>query len=334
MKQFSVTCHLYLAACLLWLAACGDKPEAEESKTGKEKNIVETGELAAVNNRAFVLSRYGRYWYEMRVIGILEHGTIVNPGDSIIQLDPTEIKRFIIERESNLETERANLEKLRVDQDNRINDLTTNIKNERATFNLKKIELESSRFETERLRKIKELEFKQAEITLAKEEQRLELAKTINYNELKIQEIRVSQVQNEIENAYALLPALTLRSPIAGVFQIAHNWRTGNLLKVGDNIYPGNNMANVPELSRMKVNTFINETDFLKIHLKQKASVRLDALPETVFEGEVSYIGKLCHRKDRNNKSRQKVFDVEVLILKSDPRLKPGMTVSCEYLND
>jgi multidrug resistance efflux pump len=295
---------------------------------------LETGELAAINNHSFVLRRYGPYWYEMRIIGLLEHGTIVNPGDSIIQLDPTEVKRYIIDRESNLETEIANLEKLRVDQDNHINELTSNVKNETATFNLKKIELESSRFETERLRKIKELEFKQAEIALAKEEKKLELNKIVNYNNLKIQEIRVRQIKNEIDNAYKILPMLTLRAPVSGVFQIAYNWRTRTLLKIGDNMYVGNNMANVPELAGMKVQTYINENDFLKINLGQKVAVRLDALPDVAFDGEISYIGKLCRLRDENKKSRQKVFDVEVRMLNSDPRLKPGMTVSCEYLND
>ncbi|MDR0843795.1 MAG: efflux RND transporter periplasmic adaptor subunit [Tannerella sp.] len=340
MKQLLVTrrASLFKTVLLLfagWTAVTCSHPAGEsEKEVADGRNIVETGELMAVNNRSFVLARYGQYWYQMRVIGILEHGSIVAAGDSIIQLDPTEIKRFIIDRESSLETELANLEKLRVDQDNRINELTTNIKNEMATFNQKKIELESSRFETERLRKIKELEFEQAKITLAKEERRLELTKTINFNDLKIQEIRVRQVQSEIENAYNILPKLTLRSPIAGVFQIGKNWRTGNLIKVGDDIYTGNNMANVPELTWMKVNTFINENDFLKIRNGQKTSVRLDALPEVVFDGEISYIGKLCHLRDNNKKSRQKVFDVEVRMLKSDSRLKPGMTVSCEYIND
>jgi HlyD family secretion protein len=32
--------------------------------------------------------------------------------------------------------------------------------------------------------------------------------------------------------------------------------------------------------------------------------------------------------------SRQKVFDVEVNVLKSDARLKPGMTVSCEFIQN
>ena len=323
---------LFLIA--IFCFSCGKNDSKEDKKGIKQGNIVETGELAAIKSLSFVLPRYGMYWYQMRVIGILEHGEIVNAGDSIIQIDPTEIKKFIIEKEGNLETELANLEKLRVDHDNRTNDLVGNIKNEKAGYDLKKVELESSRFEAERLRKIKELEFEQVKITLAKAEKRLELHEIIIRNETKIQEIRVRQIKNEIDNAYSILPRLTMRSPIAGVFQIAHNWQTQTLVKVGDNIYSGNNLANVPELEWMKVNTYINETDFLKIKLGQKVDVRLDALSGVVFEGKVSYIGKLCHLRDYNSKSRQKVFDVEVNMLKSDPRLKPGMTVSCEYLEE
>lgn len=317
---------------ILFFISCGKKAgkTGEQTKTRDGKTIIETGELAAVNSKAFVLQRYGRRWYEMRVIGVLEHGSIVEAGDSIIQLDPTEIQKFIIEQESRLETELANLEKMYVDQANSTKDFESRIKSEEASFDLKKLELESSRFESERFRKIKELEFKQAEITLAKEKRKLELLKIINVNNIKKQQINVRQVRNEIENAYSLIPQLTIRTPISGVFQLAHNWRTGGLLKVGDNIYPGNNMASVPELKFMKVNTQINETDFLKIELGQKVIVRLDALPKITFEGEVAYIGKLCHFKDE--KSRQKVFDVEINILKPDERLKPGMTVSCEYL--
>ncbi len=314
------------------LFSCGkrEKAQTEQTLTREGKTIIETGELAAVNSKSFVLQRYGRRWYEMRVIGVLEHGAIVEAGDSILQLDPSDIQKFIIEQENNLETQLANLEKMYVDQENNIREYESRIRSEEASFDLKKLELESSRFESERFRRIKKLEFEQAEITLAKERRKLELLKIINANDIKKQEITVRQVKNEVENAYSLIPELTIRTPISGVFQLAHNWRTGNLLKVGDNIYPGNNLANVPELKWMKVNTQINETDFLKIRVGQKVIVRLDALPKVAFEGEVAYIGKLCHYKD--DKSRQKVFDVEIKILEPDERLKPGMTVSCEYL--
>ena len=324
----------FVVFCLiLCLSSCGDSSGEDAARMGAGgKTLVETGEIAAVNSQSFILARYGRYWYEMRVIGILEHGTIVNAGDSIIQLDPSEINRFIIDRETNLETQVANLEKLRVDQENTTQSLEANMKNEIASFNLKKIELESSRFESERYRRIKELEFQQAEIRLAKEKRKMELNEIINENNLKIQQIRVDRIQNEINDAYDILPALTLRSPISGVFQIVRNYRTNALITIGDNIYPGNNLANVPELEWMKVNTYINENDFLKIKVGQKVAVRLDAMSNVVFDGEISYVGKLCQRKDQ--KSKQKVFDVEVMMLKSDPRLKPGMTVSCEYLQN
>lgn len=294
--------------------------------------IIETGELAAVNSVSFVVSRYGRQWYQMKIIGLLKHGELVKKGDSIAQFDPADINKYILDQESNLETQLAVLEKLYVEQENSQQESESRIKNELASFDLKKIELEASRFETERLKRIKQLEFEQATINLEKEKQIYELSKVIKANDLKIQEIRVEQIRKEVEDAKALLPALTLRTPVSGVFQIEYNWQGGtrNLYKIGDNIYAGNSLGRVPELEFMKVNTQINETDFLKINLNQKVAVRLDALPKVVFEGEVAYIGKLCRLKDQ--KSKQRVFDVEIRILEPDERLKPGMTVSCEFL--
>ncbi|GAB6011420.1 HlyD family secretion protein [Viscerimonas tarda] len=332
MKKSGLYKLFFLFTILLLTVSCNDVTTGKEGKASDGKTIIETGELAAVNTRAFVMPRFGRYWNEMRLIDIQEHGAIVKAGDWVVKLDPTEIKKFIIERESNLETQLATLEKLYVDQDNKSLEQMSSIKNNTASFNLKKIELEASRFESERLRKIKELEFEQVQITLNKEKRKMELAKIIDANDLKIQEIRVNQIKNEIQNGYDILPALTIKTPIAGVFQVAKNRRTGTFLKVGDNLYQGNNMGNVPALEEMKVNTYINEIDFLKIKKGQKVAVRLDAMPKTIFPGEIAYIGKLCYLKDQ--KSKQKVFDVEVSIDKPDERLKPGMTVSCEFLEE
>ncbi len=313
------------------LYSCGKRAGEDAGAGGRgQRNIVETGELAAVNSKSFVLQRYGRYWYMMRVIGILEHGTLVSSGDSIIQLDPTEIRKFIVDRETILETQLATLEKMYVDQANTNYEMDARIRSELASFELKKIALASSRFESERFQKIAGLEFRQAEIALEKEKKKMDFTRTINANDLKIQQIRVKQIEDEIKYAKEIIPALTIRTPIEGVFQIAHNNRTNSLVKVSDEIYTGANLANVPELKWMKVNTYISEQDFLKIHKGQKVAVRLDALPNVVFDAEVAHIGKLCHRKD--DKSRQKVFDVEVHISEHDERLKPGMTVSCEYL--
>lgn len=304
--------------------------KAERTTDGT--TIIETGELAAINSVSFVIPRFGRRWGEMKIIGLLNHGSIVNKGDSVVQLDPADINKYILDRESSLETQLAALEKLYIEQENKRQENESRIRNELASFDLKKIELEATRFESDRAQEIKKLEFEQATINLEKEKRVLELSEKINASNLRIQEIRVEQIKKDIEEAKSIIPLLTLRTPVSGVFQIATERRGGSrsIYKIGDNIYAGNNLANVPELEFMKVYTQVNETDFLKISIDQKVAVRLDALPKVVFDGKVTYIGKLCREKERN--SRQKVFDVEVEILKPDDRLKPGMTVSCEFL--
>lgn len=333
MKNKPLYSHLLAFLVVSQLLSCTKTTGSEGvSNISDGRTIVETGELAAVNSRPVVISRYGRHWTRMKIIGLLDHGSIVKKGDSIAQLDPSEINKYILDSESNLETQLAVLEKLYVEQENKKQERESRIKNETATFDLKKIELEASRFESERQRTIKQLEFQQAVINLEKERKIFELSETINNSELTIQEIRVERIIKDIESAKKLIPLLTLRAPVSGVFQIARNRQNSNrnIYKIGDNIYSGNNLAIVPELEFMKVITQVNETDFLKIALNQKVAVRLDAMPNVVFDGEVIYIGKLCRLKERN--SRQKVFDVEVRIVKPDDRLKPGMTVSCEFL--
>ncbi|HQB71400.1 MAG TPA: hypothetical protein PLZ96_08775, partial [Bacteroidales bacterium] len=47
-----------------------------------KQTITETGELFTVDNRSIVMPRYGRYWYNMKIIGLAEHGSKVKAGDS------------------------------------------------------------------------------------------------------------------------------------------------------------------------------------------------------------------------------------------------------------
>jgi HlyD family secretion protein len=331
MKLKHTLSMLIPSAVFFLLVSCNGTTEdtCKIEKGTFSQTIIETGELAAVDTRTFVLPRYGDYWYEMKIIGLLDHGSEVKAGDSIIQLDPTEIKKFIIELESQKETEEANLQKLLVNQSNRRNEIDTNLKNAQASFNLKKLAMEFNRFESDQIRKINELGFEQEKIRLAKVKRSIEFNRIIESNDLIIQKIRIKQIKRQLQGAYDVLPKLTIRTPISGIFQIGRNRRSRVLLKLGDEIYQGANMGNVPNLTWMKVNTIVNEYDYLKLQKGQKVIVRLDAMPNVSYKGEISVIEKLCYLK--NTKSRQKVFDVQVRLLNSDVRLKPGMTVSCEY---
>jgi multidrug efflux pump subunit AcrA (membrane-fusion protein) len=316
----------------LWLLACNRQSltPSRVEKGNFKQTLVESGELAAVRTKSFVMERYGRRWYEFKIIGLLDHGTKVKAGDSLIQLDPTEIKNYIVEQQSDLEIQKAALEKMLVDRANRQSAMKASLKNEEASFRLKKLGMEYSKFESERIRNIRELEFKQAEIAYNKVVNNMKMSEIIADNDLKIQQIRVQRLQNDIQDAYAILPRLTIRTPIPGIFQVGTNRRGNTMLKLGDMVYQGTSLGNVPDLTWMQVNATVDETDYLKIFTGQKVTVRLDALPKVAFPGQVVEIAKLCHPKD--GKSKQKVFDIVVRMLVSDERLKPGMTVSCEFI--
>src|SRR5690554_2297212 len=112
--------------------------KAERTTDGT--TIIETGELAAINSVSFVIPRFGRRWGEMKIIGLLNHGSIVNKGDSVVQLDPADINKYILDRESSLETQLAALEKLYIEQENKRQENESRIRSELASFDLKKIE--------------------------------------------------------------------------------------------------------------------------------------------------------------------------------------------------
>ncbi len=327
------TISLLLLLSVIFFSCTGNKTDYSVQKVEEgpfELSVTETGELHAVNKKSFILQRYGRRWYRMKVIGLLEHGTIVQAGDSVIQLDPSEIKKYILDRKLQLETENANQEKMLVQHEIDKSNLVANLNSEEATFELSRIEYESSRFSSDNEQRVKELQFKQAEIQLNKLKRKRELIDIQHKHENIIQEIKIKQLKEDIESSIAILPQLTIRTPISGVFQLGYNRNTNSKLKLGDQIYYRTNMGDVPDMTWMKVETVLNETDIDKVKVGLPVRVKLDALDGVFFDGTVSKISTLCHRQ--GGESRKKVFDVIVTMNESDARLKPGMTVSCEYI--
>jgi RND family efflux transporter MFP subunit len=210
--------------------------------------------------------------------------------------------------------------------ENKIQDLNAQLRTEQAGYDLNKLELERLKFESENKRKLKELEFQQAAVRLNKIKRNLDLKPKLDNYDRKIQEIKIIQRENEIRNAKGTLKLMVIRSPQEGIFQVKSNWN-GQHIKLGDNQYLGNMLASIPDIRKMRANTYVNETDITKLSLGMKAIVRLDALPSVPFNGIVTNISKICTTRET-----QKIFEVVVEVPEKDLRLKPGMTVSCEFI--
>jgi multidrug efflux pump subunit AcrA (membrane-fusion protein) len=246
------------------------------------------------------------------------------------------VLKFLVEKQNKLEIEQANLRKLYAQHKSNIEGQKAELVSSEAVLNLFKIQLEKSKFESEKKKEIKTLEFERQLVKYNKVEKKYKLTQKVLENELKIQQIKIFQLENDVNDAKQALKQLTVLSPLNGMMQLLENRRTRQIAKVGDELHQSQKFACVPDLSKMKVISTVNETDIGKIYLTQKVVVRLDAFPSIPFEGEIMEIGRLSYKKDKTSQS--KIFDIVINLYKSDPILKPGMTVRCEiftaHLND
>lgn len=72
---------------------------------------------------------------------------------------------------------------------------------------------------------------------------------------------------------------------------------SGTVVSISDNFTPGANVTLtdtivIADISEFKFTAQVDEVDFGKIKLGQKAKIYLDAFPDETFEGTVSYISK------------------------------------------
>jgi len=336
MKQINVPYSRFMALiCLVFiLASCSQKTKKQFHTVQEgqfEASITQNGELQAVKARPIVIPYIGwRYGHQYKIIGLLEHGTKVSKGDSIARLDPSSVMKYLIQNESNLEIQQAELTQLIAREDIRINNLQSQLDGVELQYEQKKLEVDKYKFESVNKKKIKELELQQARIRLDKIQKKIESSIIIRWNNIKIQQIRIDKIRNSIGQTNKALKKLTIRSPIDGILQLKRNYRTDQLVKIGDELYQGLDFASVPNLSSMKVKSFVHETDFNKVYVGQKALVKLDAYKEKSFSATISKIARLSHQKSRD--SDIKVFDIEMIIDEKDVVLKPGMTVSCKII--
>ncbi len=318
-------------AALTALVSCGRNADDYTVMKGPfRQSFTETGNLEAISSVAIMVPRIRwEYGYEFKVIGMAESGKAVKEGDSVVSLDPSSIEKVIITKEEELETQKASSKKQLVQMANNIQDLQAQLRTEEAMFDLRKLELERSRFDTDKNRKIKELEFRQATIRMDKLKRQLKQKPVMDNYDYKIQKIREDQVLAELQGAREALRSMVLRSPIDGIFQPGDNDRywPPRALKLGDRAYSGSMVGKIPDITHMKVRTFVHETDITKIYLNMPVLVRMDALPELAFHARITDIGRVTSPRDK-----LMVFRVVVEIEESDLRLKPGMTVSCEYI--
>lgn len=151
---------------------------------------------------------------------------------------------------------------------------------------------------------------------------------------------KLAVIQPGRTEAEAYVPT-TLTAPIDGVVmrwqdRSSSNPQEGRLSKLGEYVtglmesQTPTYLLTVADLSRLIVKMKISEMDVLKLREGMDVKVTVDALPGQEFPSRVTLVSPQAEKDGNNLKS----FKVEVTLLKTDARLKPGMTARVDGLLD
>lgn len=89
--------------------------------------------------------------------------------------------------------------------------------------------------------------------------------------------------QATVETTRRQLEYTRLQSPVAGMVSV-------RLVEAGEIVSPGKTVLRIAELSRPWVRAYLNEKDLTRVRLGQAAQIRIDGLPDKVFEGRLAFI--------------------------------------------
>jgi len=122
-----------------------------------------------------------------------------------------------------------------------------------------------------------------------------------------------------------------IESPLEGV--ITHlNKEQGERAVPGMMSNPEATIMTIADLSVIQAELKVDETDVVNVSLGDIAQVQIDALPDTVFIGEVVEIGN----SPIQSGSQQEAKDFKVIVTLKDPspKLRPGMSCTSDITTD
>ena len=93
---------------------------------------------------------------------------------------------------------------------------------------------------------------------------------------------------------------MEMHAPSNGVVVYVNNysqgWINAKPFKVGDNVFPGTVVAEIPDLSTLEMKAKIEEIDRGRLAVDQDARILVDPFPEKPFPGKVTSISPLVEQ--------------------------------------
>ncbi|MEZ5354959.1 MAG: efflux RND transporter periplasmic adaptor subunit [Bryobacteraceae bacterium] len=274
-----------------------------------------------------------------QITKLAESGKPVRAGEVVVEFDQAQQEQYLLERSTSVRTVDSEIVQLKAshkitDEQDSMNLMTTQYDVERA-------KLEASKSEV-----ISEIEGAKARIDVGVSEGSLGQVKTTIKSHTIAQEADVFRLQQkkdktvrDMDRAKGYLSKMEIRAPISGIVNILPNFRasgsfgsTPPAFKEGDRAWTGAAIAEIPDLTSMRVELKLDEVDRGRLQLGQQVRLRVDALPEKELTAEMDWISPIAQLVWKGMGSTEKTFPARATLKTLDERLRPGMSSSVDII--
>lgn len=261
--------------------------------------------------------------YQSKITWIVPEGTVVKEGDKIAELDRSPAATRMADLTANVTKAQADFTAAELDSALNLAMAREDIRNAEYDVEAKKLLKEQAQFEAPTIKR-------QAEIDYEKSQRALEQAKLALVTKTKQGAAKMAAVgadltkqNNQLKSLTGIMDQFTIKAPSPGMVIYLRDWQ-GKKQGVGSQWNAWNPaVAQLPDLTKMESDTYVNEVDVRKLAVGQKVQITLDADPTKKLTGTVTEIANVGEQRPNQD---SKVFEVKVEVAQSDTTLRPGMT--------
>jgi len=263
---------------------------------------------------------------QLKVAWLVPDGSPVKAGDVIVRFDPSEMERSLRDGQSDKHSTESRITGMRAETDGALRNLERDA-------DLAREELKGAdRFRVDDPDVFSRQEIIRSDIDRTLATQRIDTAdqvRTIRQDvarvDLDLLDIERRKAGMAIDRASKGLDALEIKAPHDGILVYKRDWR-GDITRVGDTVWPGEPVGEIPELDTMQARVYVLEADAGGLVKGLSATVVVEAHPSESYKAKIKKVDTLAKR--RTGWIPVQYFGATLELEETDARvMKPGQRV-------
>jgi HlyD family secretion protein len=273
---------------------------------------------------------------DLQIIKIAADGTQVKQGDVVVEFDKTKTEQDLAQRRSTMKSAQAEINQAKAQARLTEEEDVTAVK--KARFDVETAKLDASKQEI-----VSKIEGAEANLKVADAEQKLHEVeakltadRAVNKATIESKVEASKKADYDVKRAESALAKMTLPAPATGMISLISTWRPGGEapFKPGDRAWAGAPIAELPDVSTLRVSARADETERGRLALNETVSAQMDAIPDRQFTGKIEQISTIATIDFSAGWPIPRNFNLVIALDQSDARLKPGMTVQLTVMVD